>query len=507
MNQRRLTKRSLLYVVILGLTLMVDGRIHAAGTVTVCNEANLDAALSGGGTVTFACDGTITITTTKSISANTILDAAGRTVSISGNNTVRLFTVNPAVNFSVHNLTLANGRSTNGGAIYNSGTLVVSNCIFSGNSVSNSASGLGGAIYNNMGTVSVINSSFFNNSCRGGDGANNTAINGTGFPGQTGAGGGIYSSAGNVNVTNCTFSGNTTTGGRGGNGGDGFLILPAGNGGSGGSAAGGGISTSVGTLLIVNSTFVSNSCVGGNGGSPGNPNGSGGGVGGNGGDGSGGAVDHNGVTADLINATLFGNGCTGGTGGTGNTNGNRLGGNLRNGIGLLTLKNTIVAYSSGGTNSSGTITDGGNNISSDLSCNFTNLGSLNNTDPRLGPLANNGGPTLTMALLQTSPAINAGNSAVSSPTDQRGLARFGVSDIGAFELTPSTILSTLYLPNGHLRLQCSGVIGQSYFIQASTNLTTWVVLTDLTSVTNRIFEFEDNNAPNFSTRFYRLQAH
>jgi hypothetical protein len=484
----------------------VDWRIHAAGTVTVCNETNFDAALSGGGTVTFTCDGTITITATKNISVDTILDVTGHTVAISGNNAVRLFTVNPVVNFAVYNLTLANGRSTNGGAIYNSGTLVLSNSTFSGNSVSNSASGLGGAIYNNLGTVTAISSSFSSNNCRGGDGANGVgpAPVGNGLPGNAGAGGAIYNNAGNLNVTNCTFVGNTATGGRGGNGGDGFLSFSAGNGGAGGSASGGGISSAAGILTIVNSTFLSNNCTGGNGGNPGT-GGAGGGVRGNGGDGSGGAVNHNGVTAVLINATFFGNGCTGGTG---NTNGNRLGGNIRNNsTGSLTLKNTIVAYSSSGTNASGTITDGGNNISTDLSCNFTNIGSTNNTDPRLGPLADNGGPTLTKALLQNSPAIDAGNDAVSLPTDQRGVARYGISDIGAFEMTPPTILSALYLPNGHLRLQCSGVIGPSYFIQASTNLANWVELTNLTSVTNRIFEFEDNNAPSFSIRFYRLQAH
>jgi hypothetical protein len=56
-------------------------------------------------------------------------------------------------------------------------------------------------------------------------------------------------------------------------------------------------------------------------------------------------------------------------------------------------------------------------------------------DPKLDPsgLNNNGGPTDTIALLAGSPAINAGNDAVAPAKDQRGLARNGVSDIGAFE--------------------------------------------------------------------------
>jgi len=93
---------------------------------------------------------------------------------------------------------MANGRSTIGGAIFNSGTLVISNSLFYGNSVSNSANGLGGAVYNNLGSVTVINSSFSNNNCRGGDGANGTgpAPVGNGQSGNAGAGGGIYNMPG-----------------------------------------------------------------------------------------------------------------------------------------------------------------------------------------------------------------------------------------------------------------------------------------------------------------------
>src|ERR1019366_3933101 len=69
---------------------------------------------------------------------------------------------------------------------------------------------------------------------------------------------------------------------------------------------------------------------------------------------------------------------------------------------------------------------------------FTSTGSLNNTDPKLAPLDNYGGPTPTMALLAGSPAINGGNNAAYAPVDQRGRARpFGAApDIGAFESSP-----------------------------------------------------------------------
>src|SRR5262249_17832561 len=56
-------------------------------------------------------------------------------------------------------------------------------------------------------------------------------------------------------------------------------------------------------------------------------------------------------------------------------------------------------------------------------------------DPGLAPLADNGGPTWTHALLPNSPALNRGNNASSLATDQRGFARvFGPApDVGAFE--------------------------------------------------------------------------
>jgi hypothetical protein len=117
------------------------------------------------------------------------------------------------------------------------------------------------------------------------------------------------------------------------------------------------------------------------------------------------------------------------------------------------LKSTIVASSSNGGShcfaQSGTITDAGYNISDDSSCGFSATGSHNDTDPKLDPggLANNGGPTQTIALLSGSPAIDAipiANCAdqASPPnsitTDQRGFPRpdsgESACDIGAFEV-------------------------------------------------------------------------
>lgn len=106
-----------------------------------------------------------------------------------------------------------------------------------------------------------------------------------------------------------------------------------------------------------------------------------------------------------------------------------------------TLKNTIVAdtrnpfspLTCAPTNRFRSL---GYNLENSNACNLTQASDKVNTDPKLEPLANNGGPTLTQALLPDSPAINAGACVPGSPpTDQRGGARIvGVAcDIGAFE--------------------------------------------------------------------------
>ena len=93
----------------------------------------------------------------------------------------------------------------------------------------------------------------------------------------------------------------------------------------------------------------------------------------------------------------------------------------------------------------GTVNDGGYNLDSGNTCGFsTNNNSLSGVDPMLGDLADNGGPTMTHALLEGSPAIDQGNSFGATTTDQRGkprpidfdassIAPGDGSDIGAFE--------------------------------------------------------------------------
>src|SRR5215472_14648390 len=161
---------------------------------------------------------------------------------------------------------------------------------------------------------------------------------------------------------------------------------------------------------------------------------------------AGGGIYNNGVL--YLSASTF----------SGNSTGNSSGGGgaiFNDTSGTLVIKSTILANSPFGGNcgvssSGGTIKSDGYNLSDDLSCtNFLNQGTdINNTSGTnnnfagLGPLANNGGPTLTFALLPTSPAIDKipapctdtnGNTIA---TDQRGVSRpqGPACDIGAFEL-------------------------------------------------------------------------
>jgi len=197
------------------------------------------------------------------------------------------------------------------------------------------------------------------------------------------AGGAIYNHYGTVVVLNCEFFSNS-------------LLNPAGSGGA--------IYTNQGILTVANSTFVGNSA-----------------------DSGGGITNYDGTTR-LTNSTFSEN--------TAATHG----GALYSHAGALHLKNTILADSLAPDDchsDTALASDTRNLIMVNSGCGTP----FSSAEPELASLADNGGPTRTLALLPGSPAIDAGSDAVCdaapvSSLDQRGVSRpHGAHcDIGAYEL-------------------------------------------------------------------------
>ena len=375
-----------------------------------------------------------------------------------------------------------------GGAIYNAGTLTLAGSTLTGNAAVGRAApeggaggGLGGGL-DNAGTANVNGCYFTNNTARAGssersgapaDGGGinnragatltltnsavrgNTAIGGGGSQsGQPAAGGGIKNLS-TATLANCEVSGNTATGGSTRD--------------FGAAAGEGGGLYSVGTLSLTNSTVSGNEARGGwivNDGAAGK--------------GAGGGILAEG-TLSLTNCTVTLNSAAGGRGLTSSAEG---GGILFRGTGTARPINTIVAGNAVRGNSNA---GGANDTVSgpDLAGTFATLGhnlvgkndgaaasfpagqpngfadivgtSAAPVDAVLGPLANNGGPTLTHRPWPGSPAVEGGDNAVLSPpysltTDQRGtgfprLVNSKV-DIGAVEADASAITLDLQVVHG-----------------------------------------------------------
>lgn len=105
---------------------------------------------------------------------------------------------------------------------------------------------------------------------------------------------------------------------------------------------------------------------------------------------------------------------------------------IKNVGGIVNLENTVIQGSAEGLTCEGPITDRGNNLQfpgNDCGA------SIPVGDPKLGPLADNGGPTWTIALMPGSAAIGKVNKAACPTADQRGksLDANSMCDIGAFQ--------------------------------------------------------------------------
>ena len=252
--------------------------------------------------------------------------------------------------------------------------------------------------------------------------------------------GGAIASHENLTVTGSTITGNTATGSGGGIRSTGTLTVTDSTLSKNTAANfGGGIHNGTeGTLTINGSTISGNTANGSN----------------DGGDGGGG-ISHRGSTLTVANSTISGNSTFGGGGGIygqamtitnstlkGNTAG-QYGGGI-SGNATISLSNTIVAGNTGFADLGGFGTfSGTHNLIQDGSGGTGLTGTLTG-DPMLGPLADNDGPTMTHALVEESPAIDAGSNdslPVSTEFDQRGSGFDRIVndtvDIGAYEVQPA----------------------------------------------------------------------
>jgi CSLREA domain-containing protein len=349
---------------------------------------------------------------------------------------------------TVNGVTIRYGRiivSESGGGIYNRGTLTLTNSTISGNSNFT----LGGGIYN-IGTLTLTDTTISGNSARDGGGINNytggmLTLTNTVISNNTATvGGGIYNS-GTMMLTSSTVSGNSASSFGGG------IISPSGGeitnvitnstiSNNSAEGAGGGVSSGA-TLTLTNSTVSGNSVSA--------AFGFGGGI-------------YSGATLTLTNSTVSGNSAAS----------LRGGGISITSSGTANLNNTIIANSILGGDcfreNEGTINAQYSLIEEGLFCvNGININNLTG-DPLLGPLQNNGGPTLTHALLPGSPAIDKGNS-FGLTTDQRGLTRpvddstisnaSDGADIGAFEVQALVPTAAYVFVGGRVLADGAGVYG------------------------------------------------
>ena len=193
--------------------ILANGIAASGGAVYIASNSTLNgsnvtfkgnqAASGSGGAVYVASGGTMTVTD-PSFSGNSASVSGG---AIYNNGVVQLSGTN----------TFANNTSVNGGAVYNQGSAFsVTNGTFSSNTATG---GNGGAVYNNGGTLTVTGGTFSQNTAIGDGGAIYTTgsaiVSGSAFTGNQAVNGGAIYNMGSA-VVSGSFSSNTAAGGDGG---------------------------------------------------------------------------------------------------------------------------------------------------------------------------------------------------------------------------------------------------------------------------------------------------
>lgn len=408
---------------------------------TGCRLRDALAASALGDTIVFSLTYPATITRllpgSFSITHSVTISGPGASnLAVSGNNTGRVFLIGSSgLTVTLSGLTIKDGSvpGSTGGGISNAGILTLTDSVVLSNTASQ-----GGGIFNS-GSMSVTSTPVMSNTA-GTSGAGihnagtmtvtNTMVISNTTTGASGIGGGIYNT-GTFTLTGVTVRGNTANDGGGLYPAVGSMMLDSSSVISNTAESnGGGIRNSV-ALTITNSAILSNTAQ----------------------TLAGGGIYNTGASVFITNTTLSGNSAPLAAGGgiynlasgsvqltnvtiANNSASGTNGGGLSNSSASMTLKNTIVANNSN-RNCFGTVTSLGNNLENANDCGLAASGDIKNTDPFLGALVSNGGPTLTEALLPGSPAINAGDNSGCPSTDQRGAPRPRTAanrcDIGAFE--------------------------------------------------------------------------
>jgi hypothetical protein len=226
---------------------------HAAATITVstCDESDLDAAVAqansdnAGDTITFACSGGISLTSTLDITGSMTLDGTGQQVTLGGGRDpstgqpgVGVLSVASGVTFTLNDLTVADagvsGLLNNGGTVNITGSTFTDNVSPGGGGLLNrdggtvnitgstfnlnrTTSGNGGALNNNGGTVNITGSLFQANFADTVMGSNEGSaiftkgtmtITNSVFGGQNQGNGTVYALGGTLSVTNTSFEDN-----------------------------------------------------------------------------------------------------------------------------------------------------------------------------------------------------------------------------------------------------------------------------------------------------------
>ena len=438
----RTDRRWLVGLLLVGLLLPVMAvHIVGAATINVNGATGTDSATCGAGgspcktigyaVVTRAGNGdainvaagtyTESVTFAKPV---TITGAGQNATKIDGGNANQVLHINTGANVAIHKVAVQNGNGGPGGGIYNGGTLLLTDAIV----VTNTGTASGGGFFNDgAATLNLKNVAISGNKAKTGAGIYNdgtatldtTTINGNA---ASDSGGGIYNN-GALTITNGVINNNSAT--NAGLGGGLYNTMAtartsiatttlSGNTAKFGGAIandtsgavkvdqstingntvtdiGGGIYNRAGGVVALTSSTLS-----GNTATPG----------------AGGGFDSFGGTGILTNVTVAGNTSVG----FGNNDGISTDGNM-------TLRGTLIADGCGGP-----ITSSDYNLDIGVSCKFTGPHDQKATNPQIGPLANNGGPTFTHALAQGSAAVDMGGATCPSdrPARHHTPARCGV---------------------------------------------------------------------------------